>query len=101
MKTVNTILLVIFLISSNLNATIADEKVCYKLNGAKKDIERLIKADLLTKYTLIESIEGAEQLTLSTNRSHIIKTEVAIVDQPVTFLFSYNKETNIYCGWIN
>lgn len=100
MRALKTLLLATPLISCSLCAATNNEKVCYKLIGSKNDIERLIKADLLTKYTLLESVGGAEQLTLSTNRSHITKTELAIVEKPVTFVFIFNEEKNTLCGWL-
>jgi len=100
MRTLKILLLAAPLISSGICAELNNEKVCYKLTGSKNDIERLIKADLLTKYTLFESVGGAEQLTLSSNCSHITKTELAIVEKPVTFVFSFNEEKNTLCGWL-
>lgn len=100
MRTLKILLLAAPLISSAICAELNNEKVCYKLTGPKNEIQRLIKADLLTKYTLLESIGGEEQLTLNTNRSHITKTELAIVDKPVAFVFSLNEEKHTLCGWL-
>lgn len=100
MRALKILLLAAPLISSAICAELNNEKVCYKLTGPKSEIQRLIKADLLTKYTLLESIGGEEQLTLNTNSSHITKTELAIVDKPVAFVFSLNEEKNTLCGWL-
>ncbi len=79
--------------------TVGDNTVCYPLSYDKTAIEKQIKVDLLTTYTVLNTISGDEKLeneiySVEFNNIKVVSTEFQ------KYKFFYSERDGMLCGSI-